>query len=84
MEATKFTEVGFHGRDVDMIIRDLLDNGIFLAKKRLTDALHERITNEVKEEIIALITNSPKNAPSGVGGSMHQIQMRVVRKNLCE
>lgn len=69
VEATKFTEVGFHGRDVDMIIRDLLDNGIFLAKKRLTDALHERVTNEVKEEIIALITNSPKNAPSGVGGS---------------
>ena len=69
VEATKFTEVGFHGRDVDMIIRDLLDNGIFLAKKRLTDALHERVTNEVKEEIIALITNSPKNSPSGVGGS---------------
>ena len=25
VEATKFTEVGFHGRDVDQIIRDLLD-----------------------------------------------------------
>ena len=43
VEATKFTEVGFHGRDVDMIIRDLLDNGIFLAKKRLTEALEERV-----------------------------------------
>ena len=25
VEATKFTEVGFHGRDVDQIIRDLVD-----------------------------------------------------------
>ena len=25
VEATKFTEVGYHGRDVDSIIRDLLD-----------------------------------------------------------
>jgi len=28
VEATKFTEVGYHGRDVDSIIRDLLDSAI--------------------------------------------------------
>jgi ATP-dependent HslUV protease ATP-binding subunit HslU len=64
VEATKFTEVGFHGRDVDMIIRDLLDNGIHLAKKRLTDALHERIRKEVKEEIITIMYNTKSRTGS--------------------
>lgn len=33
MEATKFTEVGFHGRDVDQIIRDLVDNAIIMMRQ---------------------------------------------------
>ena len=32
-EATKFTEIGFHGRDVDQIIRDLVENSITLTKQ---------------------------------------------------
>src|SRR5580700_1899975 len=34
VEATKFTEVGYVGRDVEQIIRDLLDVGIALVKSR--------------------------------------------------
>jgi ATP-dependent HslUV protease ATP-binding subunit HslU len=37
VEATKFTEVGFHGKDVDQIIRDLLDVSINMTKKRLKE-----------------------------------------------
>lgn len=33
MEATKFTEVGFHGRDVDQIIRDLVDAAIIMMRQ---------------------------------------------------
>lgn len=33
VEATKFTEVGFHGRDVDQIIRDLVDNAIIMMRQ---------------------------------------------------
>lgn len=35
VEATKFTEVGFHGRDVDQIIRDLVDNAILLQRQKV-------------------------------------------------
>ncbi len=35
VEATKFTEVGFHGRDVDQIIRDLVDNALIMTKAKL-------------------------------------------------
>src|SRR3954468_6622764 len=34
VEATKFTEVGYVGRDVDQIVRDLLEAGITLVKER--------------------------------------------------
>ena len=39
VEATKFTEVGFHGRDVDQIIRDLVDNSLLLTKQKLQKKL---------------------------------------------
>src|ERR1043166_2784222 len=32
VEATKFTEVGYHGRDVDSMIRDLLDSSIGMVR----------------------------------------------------
>jgi ATP-dependent HslUV protease ATP-binding subunit HslU len=35
VEATKFTEVGFHGKDVDQIIKDLVEVSYEMAKKRL-------------------------------------------------
>ena len=55
VEATKFTEVGFHGRDVDMIIRDLLDNGIMLAKKRMESEFHELAELKVRDRIVDLV-----------------------------
>jgi ATP-dependent protease HslVU (ClpYQ) ATPase subunit len=38
VEATKFTEVGYHGRDVDQIIRDLVETSLALVKKRAKKA----------------------------------------------
>jgi ATP-dependent HslUV protease ATP-binding subunit HslU len=37
VEATKFTEVGFHGKDVDTIIKDLLEISINMVKKRIRE-----------------------------------------------
>ena len=39
VEATKFTEVGFHGRDVDQIIRDLVEVSLTLTKKKQAEIL---------------------------------------------
>ncbi len=52
VEATKFTEVGFHGRDVDMIIRDLLDNSIALVKKLKTEQLRAQVERQVNQLIL--------------------------------
>ena len=44
LEATKFTEVGYVGRDVESIVRDLLDNAIHMTRERM------RVEVTAKEE----------------------------------
>lgn len=45
VEATKFTEVGYVGRDVDAIIRDLMD----IAVKQERDAAMQKVSDQAKE-----------------------------------
>ncbi len=55
VEATKFTEVGFHGKDVDSIIQDLVRIAIQNMKaKRRRDKMHE-IKKIVEEKILKTI-----------------------------
>src|ERR1700722_9529518 len=46
VEATKFTEVGFHGRDVDSIIRDLLDSSIAMVRGEMTESVHDQAAKQ--------------------------------------
>src|SRR5688572_10550295 len=41
VEATKYTEVGYHGRDVESMIRDLLDSAIALVREEMTESVKE-------------------------------------------
>lgn len=56
VEATKFTEVGYHGRDVDQIIRDLMDVSMALTRKRETERLKEDAKLHVEDRILDLLT----------------------------
>jgi ATP-dependent HslUV protease ATP-binding subunit HslU len=42
VEATKFTEVGYVGRDVDQIVRDLIDSAIVMVRERRREEVRER------------------------------------------
>lgn len=64
MEATKFTEVGYHGRDVDQIIRDLMDISMNLTKKKKTEELREEAKLLVEERILDLLLGSPSSSQS--------------------
>ncbi len=72
VEATKYTEVGYHGRDVDQIIRDLVENAIHLVKKEKTEEFREEAKEMVEELILdALVgqhiaSQRPPTTPSGV------------------
>ena len=58
MEATKFTEVGFHGRDVDQIIRDLVDNAMVMTKQKLQRMLRAKIAEAIEQRIIDSLCGS--------------------------
>ncbi|KAL3822365.1 hypothetical protein ACHAXA_001742 [Cyclostephanos tholiformis] len=55
VEATKFTEVGYHGRDVDQIVRDLMDVSMALTKKRNMERLREEAKSVVEERILDIL-----------------------------
>src|ERR1700691_6054112 len=55
VEATKFTEVGYHGRDVDSMIRDLLDSSIALVRDEMTQAVMEPATVQVEQRLLNLL-----------------------------
>ena len=56
MEATKFTEVGFHGRDVDQIIRDLVEASIALTRKRKAEAFRAEAARAAETRILDTLT----------------------------
>ncbi len=65
IEATKFTEVGYVGRDVESIIRDLMEASMRVTKQKHMDEKRE-IAKEIAEEKIieAIIPGSKKSKPN--------------------
>ncbi len=60
VEATKFTEVGYVGRDVDSIIRDLTEAGIRLVKEEQTRQIHDLAAQAAENRLVELIAHPVK------------------------
>ncbi len=52
VEATKFTEVGYVGRDVEQIVRDLIDNAILLTRETKREEVKVRAHKAAEERVI--------------------------------
>ena len=58
VEATRFTEVGYVGRDVEQIIRDLLEIAIAIEKERMKKEVHTKAQQAAEERVVdALVGN---------------------------
>jgi len=64
VEATKFTEVGYVGRDVESIIRDLTENSIRMVREEFTKAVETRASVLAEDRLVSLLVNPPKKGPS--------------------
>lgn len=62
VEATKFTEVGYVGRDVESIIRDLVEASVRICKEKASQKVKARATVLAEERIIDLILH-PNRKP---------------------
>ena len=65
VEATKYTEVGYHGRDVESMIRDLLDSSIALVRDEMTDAVKEPAETHVEDRLIDLLLGESSSTEFG-------------------
>ena len=66
VEATKFTEVGYVGRDVDSMVRDLVEASMRVTKQSKLEAKYEVADKIVEERIVeAIIPGKNKKKPAG-------------------
>ena len=64
VEATKFTEVGYVGRDVESIIRDLIEASIRLVKSQHSARVRNNAEVMVENRLVDLLTKTQKKKPA--------------------
>ena len=62
VEATKFTEVGYVGREVDSIIRDLVDMSVKMTREIEVDKVRHRAEAAAEERILDALLPPPRNS----------------------
>src|SRR5215218_8264420 len=60
VEATKFTEVGYVGRDVESIIRDLTEAGVGLVKQEMREQVQAKARDRVTDRLLDMLVPPPK------------------------
>ena len=64
VEATKFTEVGYVGRDVESMVRDLVDVSVRLVKAQKKSLVQDEATAKANEKLVKLLVPSMKRSVS--------------------
>ncbi len=64
VEASKFTEVGYVGRDVESIIRDLVENAIDMVRDEKLDEVEDKAELNAEDRLLDLLLPAPAAAPA--------------------
>jgi ATP-dependent HslUV protease ATP-binding subunit HslU len=86
VEATKFTEVGYVGKDVDSIIRDLTDAAIKQTREQATQRVRDKAAVAAEDRVLDVLLPPPKDfgEPSTLRQSENSGARQVFRKQLRE
>ena len=68
VEATKFTEVGYVGRDVESIVRDLADMAVKMLRETELEKVQHRADDAAEERILDALLPEPRPTPSDDNG----------------
>ena len=68
VEATKFTEVGYVGRDVESIVRDLADMAVKMLRETELEKVQHRADDAAEERILDALLPEPRTTPSDDNG----------------
>lgn len=81
VEASKFTEVGYVGRDVETIVRDLVEAGVSLVRSEALAGVSERAAALAEDAVLdALLPSSPTDATEEAGQDDQQRRERTREK----
>lgn len=67
VEATKFTEVGYVGRDVESIVRDLAETAVRMVRQERIDEVQEKAKELAEERILDIFVPEPKKSQNPLG-----------------
>jgi ATP-dependent HslUV protease ATP-binding subunit HslU len=84
VEATKFTEVGYVGKDVDTIVRDLVEAAIKQERARQMQAQRARAEDAAEDRILDVLVPPPRNELGFSGPPADSTARQVMRKRLRE
>jgi ATP-dependent HslUV protease ATP-binding subunit HslU len=88
VEATKFTEVGYVGKDVDTIVRDLVDIAVKQERERQMRAKRAAAEDAAEERVLDILVPQPRDARAigfgGEGAAGENTTRQVMRKRLRE
>jgi ATP-dependent HslUV protease ATP-binding subunit HslU len=59
VEATKYTEVGYYGRDVESMVRELVENAIGLVRERERKSVEDEARRRVEDRLLDLLAPPP-------------------------
>jgi ATP-dependent HslUV protease ATP-binding subunit HslU len=80
VEATKFTEVGYVGRDVDSIVRDLVDVAIKMYREQEMTRVRFRAEEAAEERILDVLLPQARDADSDSASSTRQLLRKKLRE----
>ena len=67
VEASKFTEVGYVGRDVESMVRDLVELAVDMVREERLDEVHDKAEQGAEERLLDLLLPPPRSSSSGGG-----------------
>ena len=67
VEATKFTEVGYVGRDVESIIRDLTEAAVRMVRQQRLEEVQDKAKKQAEERILDVFVPEPKKSQNPLG-----------------
>jgi len=80
VEASKFTEVGYVGRDVESMIRDLVDTAVAMVRSAREDEVEGEAERQVEERLLdLLLPDSARGAAAGTPGNSGSAQASPAR-----
>jgi ATP-dependent HslUV protease ATP-binding subunit HslU len=76
VEATKYTEVGYHGRDVESMIRDLVELAVHMVRTEQTQVVRAEAERRTEEQLLDLLIPTPNQPDSSADGEAAERRRR--------